>query len=346
MARDYFRVALTGFGSVGQGIAEILVNYPDLPIQLVAVADRSGAAVDAAGLHPAELLKAKQGGTVANHPQGSAAMSLSSDLLAECQANILIEAASTNYVDAEPGWTFARTALEQGLDVVLVSKGPLVLHWDELFALAAGKGRTVKFSGTHGSPLPSVDFVRFGLTGSQLRGFRALLNSTTGFVLEAMERGLSYQQALEWSKQQGVIETDPALDLEGVDASAKCVILSRALFNAQIGIDDVSRTGITRITGAEVREAAAAGTPLRLVARVTTKGRGIVEARVQPERLDMDDPLAGLRGGALGVVYDAIPIGQMFIAGYGKGGIATAAAAVRDVLNIDQPQRAAIRASP
>lgn len=328
------RVAMTGFGSVGQGLARILLEHRDLPLVMTAVADRGGFVLSADGLDPARLLDAKAThGTVARYEGGRKGVFGANDLR-ESAAEVLVEAASTNFSDGEPGWSYVRTALEEGLDVVLASKGPLVAHWDELHKLAREKDVKIAISATHGAPLPAIDFARVALKGSRLNRLHALLNSTSGLLLEEMEKGFSLEEAIARISSVGVAETNPRLDIEGWDAAAKCLIIGRALLGGDMGLRDVDRQGIEKLMPSDVQAAAEAGTPIKLVCEIWPGSNG-AEARVRPERLAQDDPLCSLRKGALGIVYDAEPVGPMFVGAYGAGGIPTAAAVIRDVLNQD-----------
>jgi homoserine dehydrogenase len=332
------KVALTGFGSVGRALAEILIEQPGLPIAMTLVADRGGYVMNPDGLNPADVLAAKAQGSVSTHPQGTVDR-IDRTVLSASQADVLLELASTNYDDGEPGWTYVQAAFDAGLNVVLASKGPLVAHWDELFAQAKVSGKSVGLSATHGAPVPVVDFARFGLAGSKIIRVRALFNSTTGLLLELMEKGNSLDQAIRIVSSAGVAETNPRLDIEGWDAAAKCVIVGRSLFGGNLSLDQVDRTGIENLTTAEVVDAAAAGTPIKLLCTLDPVAGG-VRARVHPECIQPGDPLATLRHGNLGVVYDADPIGPQFVSsaeGWSgqpsvSGGRPTAAAVIRDVL--------------
>ncbi len=326
------RVAMSGFGSVGQSLARILEARPDLPITLTAVADRRGYAANPMGLQPRALLAAKQQGSVALHPYGRKG-TIDAAVLEGCGAEVFVEAASTSFDDGQPGWEYVQTALAQKLDVVLASKGPLVAHWDELHRRVEESGSRLRFSATHGAPLPAVEFATTALRGSRLRSIRALFNSTTGLLLEEMEQGRSLTEALERIGQAGVAETNPRLDVEGWDAAAKCVIVGRSVFGGRMELGQVDRTGIQGLSISDVQAASQSGGPIKLVSRIRPGDHG-PEAIVSPEPLSPSDPLAALRRGALGIVYEAEPIGDLFVAAYGSGGEPTAAAVIRDVLSV------------
>jgi homoserine dehydrogenase len=302
-----------------------------LAITVTLVVDRGGYAYDESGLDPLSLLEAKKEGSVAAHERGHSGP-LDTSLLNRSLADVLVEAASTSFRDGEPGWSYVRAAFEGSLDVVLASKGPLVAHWDELYDQAHKAGSKVGIAATHGAPLPALELPRVALHGNDLRSIHALLNSTTGVILETVEGGASLEEGITKAQADGVAETDPTLDIEGFDAAAKCVILGRILFGARLDLSDVDREGITGLDPTDVQEAGRLGTPIRLVSDVTAS-ETVVTARVRPLRLSADDPLSSLRHGALGVVYDAEPVGKMFLAAYAIGGVATAAAVIRDILS-------------
>jgi homoserine dehydrogenase len=155
--------------------------------------------------------------------------------------------------------------------------------------------------------------------------------------LEKMEQGRSLDEAVEIVASKGVAETNPRLDIEGWDAAAKCVIVARSLFDGKITIDDVDRTGIDSLETADVVDAAMSGKPIRLLATIQPGPNGPI-AVVTPTPLEPTNPLAHLRGGSLGVIYDAPPLGSLFLAsdavGTGGGGPPTAAAVIRDIVGL------------
>jgi homoserine dehydrogenase len=332
MTDEVVRIALVGFGNVGKGLVHILAKHPELPLMITGVADRGGAAIASKGLDPTSLLAAKQRGSVAEHAAGQRGLA-GAAFLDAAHANVLVEAASTNFIDAEPGWSYVQAAMARRMDVVLASKGPLVLYWDELWAKADECGVQVRFAGTTGAPLPAIEVARSALLGSRLKRLHALLNATTGFIIETMEGGASLAEGIRSAQQAGVAETDPTLDIEGFDAAAKCVILANTLFGSSLKLEQVHRQGITALTTEEVQTAARAGTPIRLLADIQRDGE-TVRASVAPTPLPLGNPLATLRHGALGIVYDAEPVGPIFTAVYKVGGIPTAAAVLRDILSL------------
>lgn len=334
------KLALTGFGNVGQGVAELMGRHGleyerryGVRLTLTGVADRGGAAVNREGLNPNVLLAAKrESGTVAASPDGQPGLA-GQDFLSVSAPLVLLEAASTNFEDAEPGWGYARHALAGGIDLVLASKGALVVHWDELMSLAKQEGRRVLFSGTTGAPLPVLELADRALVGTRISGFEGIVNATTNQILTDMLDGLSYEEGVKAAQVAGIAETDPTLDVDGWDAAAKAVIIGRAVMGAPLALSDVRRTGIRELTPRDLEDAKLRGEAIKLIAGVSYQD-GEYEARVSPEVRPLTDPLGRLRGQEMGIVFQAEPLGAVTCTVQQTGGIPTALTVLRDVFNL------------
>lgn len=337
------RLALTGYGNVGQGLSSLLEKHGDayecrygVRLLLVGVADRGGAAVNRGGLSNDALLTAKRTtGTVAGGPDGQAKLA-GTAFLDQAQANVLIEAASTNFENAEPGWSYLLGALQRGMDVVLASKGCLALHFAEMMRDAKVRGLQILFSATVGAPVPSLQIAEHALVGSEILSFEGIFNGTTHQILTAMGKGLSYDQGVRQAQEMGIAEADPTLDVDGWDAAAKVAIVANTIFGSNLRIGDVRRLGIRGVTTTDLEQATAAGETIKLIGRARRSGHG-VEATVAPERRSRHDALGRLTGDDMGIVFYTEPLGKIAAtveSGGHSGGISTAMTVLRDVLNL------------
>jgi len=339
------RLALTGFGNVGQGVVTLLRDHGaeyranhGVNLILTGVADRGGAAIAPAGLDPESLLRAKQAeGTVAGHGCGETELRGAS-FLKRSEADLLLETASTNYQNAEPGWSYIRAALERDMHIVLASKGALVLHYAEIMAQAREREVGVRFGGTVGAPLPVLEITERVLIGARIISIAGILNGTTNQILTAMARGASYDEGVRQAQEIGIAETDPTLDVDGWDAAAKAVIVANAVLGGHVQLSDVRRTGIRDITVGELEEAGRQGETIKLVARVRADEQG-VWAEVKPERQSVNSFLGRLDGANMGVSFRTEPLGDLNVSieesGSGvSGGISTAMTVLRDVVNL------------
>jgi homoserine dehydrogenase len=195
----------------------------------------------------------------------------------------------------EPAATYIREALGAGLHVVTINKGPVATQFRELTRLARLRAVRFLYEGTVMDGAPVFNLVRQTLPASRILSVRGILNSTTNYILTQMEQGASFESALAYAQEQGIAEADPTLDLDGWDAAAKVSILIQAMMGGSTKPSEIRREGISEETGKLVRAAVRRDRRVRLVARAYRQG-GQVIGKVEPEELEMFDPLASIRG--------------------------------------------------
>lgn len=332
-------LVLLGFGGVGRALGRLLERrngFRDLGarLHLVAVLDRGGAAVGES-LSVAELVSAKEDhGSVAAHPRWGR-RDVSIDEILDFRAHsILVDASPTDAVTGEPGLSAIRRTMERGRPAVLASKGPLVVGFRQLMELAGEKGGRIGFSAAVGTPLPSLETALVGLHGCRIKGFRGLLNETSNRILRDMESGVPYEEAVEGAREAGVLESDPRLDLEGWDTAFKVLILARSLWDPEADLEPTAVRGIAGISPVDLARAVEGKRKLRLIGSARRDESGRVDIRVEPVWLDVEDPLHPLGPGEKGAVFDTDLMGRVVIRSGKAGPFATAAAIVKDVLNI------------
>jgi homoserine dehydrogenase len=333
-----YRLALVGFGAVGQGLARLLRDHGerlaqryDMAPRLVAVFTHSrGRLYDPDGLDPAVLLDAiEQVGHLRDLP-GQTSLGVL-DLVEHRTADVLVEASPTDLATGEPATSYIRAAIARGMHVVTANKGPVALHFAELRRAAAAAGVYFGFEGTVMSGTPALRLAWSDLAGCEITELKGIVNGTTNYILTQMEQGRDYAAALAEAQRLGYAEADPAGDVEGHDAAAKALILANVLMDAGLGLSDVECTGITGVTRQMIVEASAAGERWKLLARVRREGRR-VQASVAPARLPLGHPLAGVGGvtNALTVTTDLLD--DVTLIGPGAGGAATGFALLSDIL--------------
>ena len=334
------RVALVGFGTVGQGLAALIAEKRtalqqqyDLDLVLTAVHDpRFGTVVSEAGLAAEALLTAAAQGTFGTNLP-TASFPDSPTFVAQAPADVLVEATPTNLVDGEPGLSHIRTALEHGKHVVTTNKGPIALAYGELAELARRRGLALRFEGTVMSGTPVFHLLENGLRGSRISGLRGILNGTTNYILTLMEQGESYSAALARAQAEGFAETKPDADVLGWDAQAKVLILAKVLFGAELTPQEVPCQGITHLSSAEVRRAVAAGAHWKLVGEISPTATG-VRAEVALKKLPSTDFLASIKGVTNALAIGTDTLGEITIVGPGAGRRETGFSILSDLLAI------------
>jgi homoserine dehydrogenase len=181
--------------------------------------------------------------------------------------------------------------------------------------------------------IPIFNLVRETLPLVNLRGFRGVVNSTTNFILTAMEEGQPFDEALAEMQERGIAEADPSLDVDGWDAAAKTAALANVLLGARLTPRTIDRHGITPEIGARAIEARRAGRRVKLVVRARRKGSQVV-ARVAPEEIAESDLLAGLEGQQNAIVFQTDLLEEIAIVQRGGGLTQTAYALLSDLVTI------------
>ena len=330
------RIILCGFGVVGQSLVKLFESRSEdlyakygLKPRIVGVFDSKGSAIDSAGLEFNKIVEVKKKfGTVKNYSKTKNSMS-GIEMLKNVEADVLIETTASNYKDAEPGMTHITTAMKKGMHVISVNKGPLALAFPSLMELAIYNQVMFKFSGTVGGGTPILDYAKNSLSGERITSFAGILNGTTNYILSNMSTGLSFEDALNDAKNKGYVEADESLDLDGLDAAAKLVILANWIMGMKVTMPDIKCTGIRNVTTKDIKKAEKNNSAVKLIASCNK------ELAVGPKEITVEDPLC-VNGTLNAIAFTSEHSGTQTIIGKGAGGMETASSILRDLLDIRQ----------
>lgn len=335
------KIALIGFGNVGQGLitilrdkAEFLKSQENFSPQVVAVVTGShGTLYHPNGLDLTALLSVSDAGGLAHYPdeEGLIRDWSAARIVEESNADVMVEASPSNLETAQPALDLCYRAFSAGKHVVLANKGPMVVAYHELLARAQSADKQFRFEATVMAGTPSIQLAQKSLAGCTISAVKGILNGTTNYILTQMETGMAYADALAQAQALGYAETDPRGDVEGWDVAGKAVILANVLFGATLTIADLSVQGITEITLADVQSAQANNQRWKLIATVTPEG-----GRVEPMCLPMTDALASVGGATNAITLSTDLMGDVTLIGAGAGGIETGFALLADLLDIDR----------
>jgi len=295
----HLRIALLGFGNVGQALARLLVKKQSIVRQaygitfsVTGIATHShGRAINPDGLDLQAALALVERNESLDALHTGAVVADTMALIAQCPADLVMEATWLNPRTGLPATDYVRAALNRGCHVVTANKGPVAYAYRELRALAQQKSVGFFFESTVMDGAPVLGMGREALLATTIYRIRGILNSTTNFVLTRLEQGVSFDNALAEAQAIGVAEADPSTDLEGWDAAVKIVVLANVLMGADLRPQDVDRTGIMGVTPRDAQAAVQAGEHIKLVCEAVRQGDA-VRASVRPVRLPVSDPLS------------------------------------------------------
>ncbi len=317
-------VGLLGLGTVGGGVASILLSpqerHPlvaDLELRCIAVRDLSRT-------RPIEL----PAGLLTTDPQA---------VVSDPSVDVVVEVIG----GIEPARSLIMQAIKAGKSVVTANKAVIARHGQEIAQAAAEAGVYVLIEAAVGGGIPIIEPLKQSLGGNRIDRVSGIINGTTNYILTRMaNEGVAYAEVLAEAQRLGYAEADPAADVDGLDAADKIAILSTLAFGGAVDRSAVPTDGISQLQGRDVEYANQLGYGVKLLA-VAERMEGAssdaplpLSLRVQPTLVPKDHPLAGVHGVNNAILVEGDPIGRVMFYGPGAGEGPTASAVVADILNI------------
>ena len=291
---SHFDLALLGFGNVGRALARLLLRKEnELKEEYdLTFAGRHGTLIDQNGIDLQGAIRNVEAGL--SLPGASPTLT-SLEFIHHCGADVLFENTPVNHQTGQPAIDHLKAALEGGMHVITANKGPVVHAYQELTELAARVRRKFYFEAVVMDGAPIFSLFRAALPAARLQSFNGLLNSTTNLILERMEAGESFEEAVKYTQAVGLAETDPSADIDGWDAAIKVAALVTVLMGVPFKPQEVERTGIRAITPGMIAEAKAVGKRWKLVCSAGWEGKKI-RGRVVPQLVTPDSQLYTTNG--------------------------------------------------
>ena len=317
------KVAIVGMGTVGTGVAKILLDHGDR------TALHAGRVLWLEKVVVSNLAKQRD----CDLPDG-----VLTDNLEDVTSNPDIDVVAQLIGGIEPARTIMKTLLESGKDVVTANKALLAEHGPELFDLARKLGRSIAFEASVAGGVPIITGIGQCLTANQVVSLGGILNGTSNFIVSEMEgHGAAYDDAVKSAQELGYAEADPTMDVDGTDAVQKLAILAHLAFGARVSWKDIPKVGIDSLKKEDIAYARELGYRVKLlaIAKLAEPENlpGGLDLHVSPTLVREGTPLAEVRGAnnAISVVGDAV--GRVFFHGLGAGQMPTASAVVADLID-------------
>jgi len=312
-------IGLLGLGTVGSGVAEVLVIRAD------SLAEQAGLSLILKRVLVRDVNKRRSvevsPDLLTTHPE---------EVLSHPEVDIVIELIGGEH----PAKEYIERAIANGKHVVTANKEVIAKYGYELFSLASKHNVDLRYEASVGSGIPLISSFQQDLAANKISAIHAILNGTTNYILTRMaQEGLDFVSTLKQAQELGYAEADPANDIEGIDAAYKLVILSNLAFRTKFVPRDVYREGISNIDARDFLYAKEFGYAIKLLA-IAKRADDKVEMRVHPVFIPQDSQLAKVDG-----VYNAVEVetdlaGKLVFYGEGAGALRASSAVMADVLAI------------
>lgn len=312
-------IGLIGYGTVGAGVVKFLQKRQNyirdkykVEFVLRAICDRSIRKKDTRGLGATRLT------------------TKISDVLDDKDIEVVVELIG----GLHPAKEIVATALCHGKHVVTANKVLIASHGKELFRLAKQQNRQLYFEASVGAGVPIIKTITEGMVGNTYNRIYGIINGTCNFILTEMTRNnLSFSKALKLAQEKGFAESNPALDINGMDSAHKLAILAYLAFGKFVKVSDVYTEGITHISHDDIAYAESLNLTIKLLA-IAKRYENVVEARVHPTLISKEHPLASINGIDNAFYLNANPLGDVLLSGEGAGQMAAASGVISDLLNL------------
>ncbi len=320
MAEKTVRVGLVGFGTVGSGVARLILEEAErisvktgVRLELACIVDK-----DTESARPVKLPK---------------------DILTKDLNRLLNDDSIQIGVELVGGTDAAKDVqlkmLDAGKDVVTANKALIAEHGNELYKAAHKNGRCIAFEGSCAGGIPIISAIRTGLTANNITAMYGIVNGTCNYILTEMtSKGEDFSEALAQAQKKGYAEADPTLDISGGDSAHKLAILSSIAFGYEIQLDDIFVEGIEAISKDDIRYGGEMGYILKLLAIGQKDEEGKVSLRVHPSFIARDNALARVDGPFNAISVFGSAVGQVMFYGRGAGMMPTASAVVADIIDV------------
>jgi len=316
-----FGIALIGCGTVGGGVAKLLLE------QSHRLTERAGRTLELRKVVVRDLGKPR-------------AVPLPTNLITTDVRSVLDDPGVQVGVELAGGTDWARQVvldlLAAGKHVVTANKALLAEHGHEIFEAARRAGRVVAFEASVMGAVPIVAVLGQALAANQVLSLQGILNGTSNFILTAMtEQDQSYSTALAEAQALGYAEADPTLDVDGTDAAHKLAILAQLAFGVTVPVGAIDRRGIAEVHEMDIRFARELGYTIKLLGEawldVNTRQLAL---HVSPVLLRHQALLAQVRGAGNAIRFLADAAGEGLLVGRGAGQMPTASAVTADVIDL------------
>ena len=306
------RIAILGFGNVGQGVWKVLTR-------------RSGYEIEVAKILVRDINKTRD-------------IDVPKDILTTDPEEIFDDNSIKIVVELmgglNPAKDYMLKAIEKGKHVVTANKLVIATEGTQLFRAANKQKVMLCYEASVAGGIPVIHGLNESLTANKIEKVIGIINGTTNYILTKMTReGMDFREALKLAQEKGFAEADPTSDVEGYDAVYKLSILSSLAFGTNVSVDSIYREGITNIEPIDIQYAGEFGYTIKLLAIVKDENNSL-EVRVHPAMVPSTHPIANVNDSFNAIFIKGNAVGDLVFIGRGAGDLPTGSAVVGDIISI------------
>ncbi|MGC4038691.1 MAG: homoserine dehydrogenase [Chitinophagaceae bacterium] len=301
-------IGLFGFGVVGEGIYKVLRDTPSLEAAIKKVCIK----------HP-EKIRDAPAAIFTTHAE---------ELLNDPTINLIVELID----NSEEAFVIVSEALRRRKAVVSANKKMIAEHFTQLRHLQNEYGTALLYEAAVCVSIPVIRNLEEYYDNDLLKSICGVVNGSTNFILtRIIDDKLTYAEALRLAQQAGFAESNPALDVNGIDAANKLSILLLHGYGLRVAPGELLCKGITSIHADDATFSGEKGYRIRLCARAFKLANGTVGAFVLPHFVTTESQLYNVVNEYNGVVIETGLADKQFLFGKGAGRYPTSSAVLSDI---------------
>lgn len=313
------KIALLGFGTVGQGVWKILnSNMEEITL-------KCGHEIEVKKILVRDINKKREvdvpNNILTTNPN---------DIFDDDEIKIVVELIGGE----NPAKEFIIQSARCRKHIVTANKLVVAKYADEIYKVINDNDVMIFYEASVGGGIPIIRSINESLTANKIKEIIGIVNGTTNYILTKMtEEGMDFKEALQQAQHLGYAEADPTSDVEGYDTMYKLAIMSSLSYNTPVNIKSIYREGITKIKSADIEYAKKFGYVIKLLA-IAKEKEGELELRVHPSLISENHPIANIRDSFNAIYIKGNAVGDLLFCGRGAGDLPTGSAVVSDVISI------------
>jgi homoserine dehydrogenase len=327
MTKAKTKIGILGCGTVGSGLIQLLPKYPQIEIKRILVRNLD----KNRDLGPDFTAK---GSVFTANPE---------DIISNPEIDIVVELMGGVKGTKE----LLLKAIENGKSIVTANKDLLALEGKDLFEAARRKNCTIQYEAAVAGGIPVISTLKQSLSGNKIRKIYGIINGTTNYILDHMERGgADFGAVLKCAQELGFAESDPTNDIDGHDAAYKIAILASIVSGKRVDVNKVYREGIRKISTTDIKSAAKRGYKIKLLGIVENSEANLLDVRVHPTFVPLTNPLASVHEENNAILINGDAVQDLTLIGKGAGSLPTASSVLGDILMLASQLQSSDRPHP
>ena len=320
MNKSKLNVAIIGLGTVGSGVIKLLKrqksnikNRTGIELELVAISAKNKRKKRNVDISPYRWIASPI--NITKDPDVDVIVELIGDM--DNTARKVI-----------------KEAINNGKHVVTANKSLLAKEGSIFEELARKKNVFLRYEAAVAGGIPIIKVLQDSLIVNKISKLYGVINGTCNFILTKMEaEGREYTDVFSEAKQLGYVESDPRLDIGGIDSAHKLALLSCLAFGTSLDFKGVKTEGIDHISIEDIEEAHLIGYKIKLLATAEYQKK-LLRQEVSPKLIRKESPIAQVNGSTNIIAIEGEEIGTTIFSGPGAGMGPTASSVVSDLVAI------------